>query len=119
MTSEVLASTTQATSSRVISFDSANVVGGFINDTYFLTVIGEAPCLNMDVNLVPLIYIDCPEFWGIEVVGTLPGGFCVTAMKPFAVTIPLDGVTGTLGIEVIGHNRREKFEVAGGCREPK
>lgn len=118
MSHEILASTTASSSSRVISFDTAQVVGGFVNDTYFLIVTGEAPCLNMQVDLVPLIYIDCPDFWGIEVVGTLPGGFCLTAMKPFALTIPLNGVIGKSGIEVIGHNKRQTFEVPGGCSDP-
>ncbi|MDJ0978243.1 MAG: hypothetical protein QNI87_06885 [Erythrobacter sp.] len=69
----------------------------------------------MDVRLSPMIYIDCPEYWGIEVEGSLPGGFCMTAMKPFTVTIPLAGITGSKGIEVIGNDKTEKHSVAGGC----
>ena len=44
-----------ASSSKVIAFDDAKVIPGFINDTYFLHVTGQAPCLNMVVQLVPLI----------------------------------------------------------------
>ena len=113
---EALANLGTAQSSRVISYETAEIRPGFVNDTWFLIVSGEAPCLNMSVNLVPLIYISCPEYWGIEVVGTLPGGFCLTAMKPYVVTIPLSGITGSRGIELIGANRQEKFDVTGGCR---
>jgi len=104
-----------ASSVKLISFDSADVRPGFVNDSFFLIVRGEAPCLNMEVQLVPRIYLDCPEYWGIEVVGTLPGGICLTAMKPYVLTISLTGVTGSVGIEVIGSNKKEKFDVPGGC----
>ena len=80
-----------------------------------LVVTGEAPCLNMTVQLQPLIYIRCPEYWGIEVVGTLPGAFCLTAVKPFKVTLKLTGTIGSKGIEVIGANKTEQFPLAGGC----
>ena len=97
-----------------IDFDSAEVVGGFAGG-YILIVRGEAPCLNMNVSLSPLIYIDCPEYWGIEVLGTLRGNICLTAMKPFVVTIPLTGVIGYKGIEVLGARRSEQIDVEGGC----
>ena len=103
-----------ASSSKLIAFDQAQVVPGIINDTYFLTVTGEAPCLNMEVALVPMIYIDCPEYWAIEVTGTLKGGICLTAIKPYQVTIPLAGITGSKGVEVVGGNRTEKIDVPGG-----
>lgn len=106
-----------ASSVKLISFESAVVRPGFVNDTYILIVRGEAPCLNMKVQLVPRIYIDCPDYWGIEVVGTLPGGICLTAMKPYVLTFALTGVTGSSGIEVIGANKKEKFEVPGGCSD--
>lgn len=108
-----------AQSSRLINFDKAEVRPGFVPNTWILIVSGEAPCLNMDVSLVPLIYIRCPEYWGIEVVGTLPQGFCLTAVKPYTVSLPLTGVTGSKGIEVIGANKSEKFEVSGGCQDVK
>jgi hypothetical protein len=57
---------------------------------------------------VPLIYIQQPEYWGIEVVGCLPGIGLPEA--PYTISIPLDGITGTKGIEVIGATRSEKRE---------
>jgi len=67
------------------------------------------------VRLSPLIYIECPEHWGIEVLGFLPGNICLTAMKPYAVAIPLTGITGYKGIEVLGARRSEQIDVEGGC----
>lgn len=115
MAMEALEKLETASSVRKIGFDEAQVVPGIVPDTYFLVVRGEAPCLNMKVALSPLIYIRCPEYWGIEVVGSLPGGFCLDAIKPYVVTIPLSGITGSRGIEVIGANRSQGFDVAGGC----
>ena len=104
-----------AASLKLIAFESADVVPGIAPDSYFLIVTGEAPCLNMHVELAPMIYIECPDYWGIEVTGALKGGFCLEAVKPFHVVIPLTGITGRKGIEVIGGNRRQTFDVAGGC----
>lgn len=115
MSQNLLEETIAASSSRVINYEMAEVVPGIVNGTFFLVVSGQAPCLNMNVALMPLIYIRCPDYWGIEVVGTLPGGFCLTAMRPFTVTIPLAGITGAKGVEVIGASGTEKFEVSGGC----
>lgn len=115
MSQELLDQSKAASSSRVINYDSAEVVTGIVPGTYFLVVSGEAPCLNMNVALVPLIYVHCPEYWGIEVVGTLPGGFCLTALRPFTVSIPLAGIIGAKGIEVIGSVKKERFDLPGGC----
>jgi hypothetical protein len=105
-----------AQSSKLISFDSAEVKRcGFVGAPV-LVVTGQAPCLNMKVSLQPLIFIRCPEYWGIEVVGTLPGAFCLPAIKPFKVTIPLTGITGSQGIEVIGANKTQKIDLEGGCK---
>jgi hypothetical protein len=103
-----------AESIRRIDFDSAEVVGDFPGG-HILLVRGEAPCANMEVRLSPLIYIDCPEYWGIEVLGSLPGNICLTALHPFELTIPLAGITGSRGIEVLGGRRSEQIEVEGGC----
>jgi len=110
-----LAQQPAAQSCRLISFDKAEVRPGFVSGTWILIVSGEAPCLNMDVSLIPLIYTRCPEYWGIEVVGCLPQGICLRAVKPYLVTLQLTGITGSEGIEVIGSNKSEKFKVSGGC----
>ncbi|ODS00696.1 hypothetical protein AUC68_13985 [Methyloceanibacter methanicus] len=74
-----------------------------------LVVEGEAPCANMQVSLMPLVYIRQPEYWGIEVIGYLEGGICLPTVKPYTAAIRLDGIIGTEGIEVIGANRTERI----------
>lgn len=96
----------------LVSFTRATVAGTKVKS---LVVEGTAPCLNMKISLLPRIYIDCPTHWGIEVVGCLPGGLCLPAIKKFKVTIKLRGIVGSKGIEVIGANKSKKMKVAGGC----
>jgi hypothetical protein len=108
-----------AQSYRLLDFESVEVSGGFVNDTYFLTVRGTTPCINMKVSLSPLIYIRCPEYWGIEVVGHLPHGICLDAIGHYEETIELTGITGSRGIEVIGATRTEIRDVPGGCDDSR
>ncbi|MGW6917910.1 hypothetical protein ACWGB8_29445 [Kitasatospora sp. NPDC054939] len=97
-------------SMRIIDFDEARVVPGIVPGTFILVVSGEMPYVNMTVRLSPLVYVERPEYWGIEVVGSLPGiGLPTTA--PYTVSLPLDGILGTRGIEVIGANRTEQIAV--------
>lgn len=95
---------------RLIDFDKAVVVPGFLPNTYFLIVTGTKPYLNMTVRLSPLIYIRQPEYWGIEVVGSLPG-IGLPMKTPYHVFISLTGILGTKGIEVIGASKKKKIKV--------
>jgi hypothetical protein len=99
---------------RRIDFENVELRPGIVNGTFFLVVTGKTPCINMKVSLIPLIYIKCPEYWGIEVVGCLPNGICLTAIGSFTEFIPLAGVTGSVGIEVIGATKTEQIAVDGG-----
>ena len=110
MSEEFMNAPTSA-SVRLINFDKAQVVVGIVPGKYILVVSGTAPCINMKVTLRPLVYIRQPEYWGIEVTGELPGGICLTAIKHYTVSLPLDGTLGTKGIEVIGANKRQKIPV--------
>ena len=102
-----------ATSVKLINFTRAEVRPGFVPNTWFLIVSGTKPYVNMTVELSPLIYIRQPEYWGIEVIGRLTGiGLPMTA--PYSVSIPLNGILGTKGIEVIGANKRQKIPVPPG-----
>lgn len=102
----------KAQSHRLIDFDQAEIITLESDPPqYVLVVRGMKPYLNMRVKLVPLVYIQQPEYWGIEVVGRLRGGIGLPAQAPYTVSIPLDGITGTEGIEVIGATRSEKIEV--------
>ncbi|GGO66928.1 hypothetical protein [Nonomuraea cavernae] len=64
----------------------------------------------MKVRLSPLVYVQRPEYWGIEVIGMLPG-IGLPALAPYTESLPLDSVLGTKGIEVIGAATRETFDV--------
>ena len=100
-----------AESCRLIEFENAAVYPGIVSETYFLVVNGNANCMNMRVRLEPLVYVRQPEYWGIEVVGCLAGGICLPAKRPFMEFIPLAGITGTKGVEVIGATHPQQIDV--------
>jgi len=100
---------------RLINFTRAEVRPGFLPNTWILIVSGKKPYANMTVRLSPLIYVRRPEFWGIEVIGSLPGiGIPVTA--PYTISLPLDHTLGTKGIEVIGASKRQRILVPPGSK---
>lgn len=103
----------QPSSCRLIDFDKdrTEIRPGIVSGTYILIVKGTKPFLNMQVNLVPLVYIRQPEYWGIEVTGCLPGGIGLPAIDTYTVILPLNGTIGTEGIEVIGANYSEKMPI--------
>lgn len=98
-------------SCRLIDFEKVEIQCDSATKKCTLIVSGIAPCVNMRVDLIPRVYITQPEYWGIEVVGCLSGGICLTALRPYVAIISLEGITGTKGIEVIGATRSEKREV--------
>jgi hypothetical protein len=108
-----------AQSCRVIDFNTAQVVTlRTAPPKHVLIVSGEKPYLNMEVSLVPLVYIRQPDYWGIEVVGCLPEiGLPTTA--PYVVRLDLASTIGTQGIEVIGAKRTEKIDIPAHPAEPQ
>jgi hypothetical protein len=100
--------------SQPIDFQKVSVVPGVVNDTWILNVAGEAPCANMEVTLDPAVYITQPEYWEIQVTGTLPDGICLEAIKPYEVSLDITGTIGKIGIEVVGATRRKKIDVPPG-----
>jgi len=109
-TGEALHKVTRSESAHLVDFETAEVVGGIVNDTSILVVAGQKPYLNMQVMLSPLIYIVQPDYWQIEVVGVLPG-IGLPAFGPYVTHLDLAGVVGKKGIEVVGATKTEKFEV--------
>jgi hypothetical protein len=95
---------------RLIDFERAEVRPGFLPGTYILVVSGTKPYLNMQVALSPLVYVRQPEYWGIEVIGSLPG-IGLPALAPYTVSLPLDGIRGSIGIEVIGANLTQLINI--------
>jgi hypothetical protein len=101
----------QPKSSRLIDFETAELRVLKSNPPqYVLVVSGTKPFLNMQVDLVPLVYIQQPDFWGIEVVGSLPGGIGLPALAPYTVVL-LNPPLGKEGIEVIGATHSERIDV--------
>jgi hypothetical protein len=98
-------------SCRLIDFDTVKVVPGIVNGTWFLIVSGNKPYVTMRVDLSPRVYIRQPEYWGIEVVGCM-SGIGLPAVTPYVAVLPLQGVIGTKGIEVIGATRSEKKDIS-------
>ena len=94
----------------LIDFDFAEVVTEPISKTKFLVVTGHKPYANMDVSLQPRIYVRKPEYWAIEVVGELDQ-IGLPQVAPFVEALPLEGVEGTLGVEVVGSHRSEKIDI--------
>lgn len=113
----------RADSVRLIDFERADILTlESFPPQFVLVVTGTKPYLNMEVDIVPRVYVRQPEYWGIEVVGRLPGGIGFPALAPNTVSIRLSGIVGTEGIEVIGAIRSEKIEVPpeetiGECRD--
>src|SRR5215212_11763681 len=108
--SEEFANAPVSSSVKLITFDYAKVISGIVPGKFILLVAGNKPYVNMNVVLSPLIYIRKPDYWGIEAVGSLSGPG-LPAVTPYIATIPLDGIIGTKGIEVIGSNKRKKINV--------
>ena len=99
-------------SSRLIGFERVEIVVlESFPPQFVLVVSGIKPWLNMEVTLDPLTYVRQPEYWGIEVVGRLPGGIGLPAVAPYKVSLPLAGIIGTKGIEVIGATRTERRDI--------
>jgi hypothetical protein len=105
-----------AQSGRLIDFHTAHVITPMIEPPRpTLLVSGDKPFPGMRVELVPLVYVRQPEYWGIEVVGT-PAGAPASVLRPrptpYAVEMLLNGFIGTRGIEVIGANHTERIPLA-------
>jgi hypothetical protein len=110
MKTEVYLKSPTPTSVRLINFTQAEVHPGFLDDTWILVVSGTKPYANMTVRLSPLIYVRRPEYWEIEVIGSLPGmGLPMTA--PYTVSLQLDSSLGTEGVEVVGATKRKRIRV--------
>ncbi|MFD2093442.1 hypothetical protein [Blastococcus deserti] len=94
-----------------LDFDDADVVTPeSFPPQYVLRVSGTKPYASMDVRLVPLVHVRQPEYWGIEVVGSLHG-LGLPVVKPYEVSLAVTTFLGTAGIEVIGATRQERLDI--------
>jgi hypothetical protein len=108
---QAFASLPVAETCRLIDFENIEIaIFDSMPPQIFLTVTGVKPYVNMVVTLIPRVYVRQPEYWGIELVGCM-SGLGLSASTPYTVSISLNGVTGTMGIEVIGATKSEKKDV--------
>jgi hypothetical protein len=103
-----------AQSTGLVDFETAEVVSQMIYPPRpVLVVTGRKPYPSMTVELVPLMYIRQPEYWGIEVIGTGAGPLGTEGISvPYAVELDLAACTGTTGVEVVGANQSKQLPVA-------
>jgi hypothetical protein len=103
----------KASSHRLIDFEQAEVVASESNPPQvLLKVRGRKPYANMWVDLAPLVDDVRYPYRRIEVVGRLPVGIGLPSdASQYDLSIPLYGITGTEGIEIIGATRSERIEV--------
>ncbi len=107
-----LADRPASTTAVLLDFDSVEIVTlESFPPQYVLIVSGTKPYRNMQVTLEPYVYVRRPEYWGIAVVGRIPGGVGLPALAPYEATLRLTGIIGTRGIEVIGASRSERHEI--------
>lgn len=96
-----------------LDFRKAVVAPGETPGSLVLTVSGDKPRDaqgGAKVKLEPLAYKAQPEFWKIEVLWDTTNAI-FPVVTPFTVSIPLDGVRGTKGIEVVGQTKRQKISI--------
>lgn len=102
------------TSFRLIAYQRAEVLTLESNPPqYVLQVGGLKPSASMTVKLMPLVYVRQPEYWEIEVVGGMRSP-AIPVKTPYTVTLPLAGALGSRGIQVLGANRGDRFDVPPG-----
>ena len=106
-------------SCRVLDFESAEVLTETPLGYWALFVHGEKPYEAMWVTLQPLYYVQQPEYWGIEVVGCLPSGPVTDLTGNYVAILPLPGVMGTKGIEVIGASGSKTIDLPSDYDGPK
>jgi hypothetical protein len=107
---KTLATLPPSTLCRLIDFTHAQVVPGFVPKTFFLIVSGEKPWASMTVELVPLIYITQPDYWGIEVIAC-QRGVGLPIKVPYSAVLDISHVIGKHGIEVIGATKKQNIKV--------
>ncbi len=97
-------------SCRLIAFKEAFVT--HLKPGHLLLIVrGVAPTVSTRVFLSHREYRRRPDWWGIEVVGALPGGVCLKDDRQYEACISLAGLFGEMGLEVIGATGSMKIEL--------
>jgi hypothetical protein len=109
---------------RLIDFERVDVISPMIYPPRpRLVVSGLLPTPGTEVSLVPLTYVSQPQYWGIQVVGTIGELGAPSAPAdgpvPYRVELDLAGITGTEGVEVIGASGTQKVPVTPDAPAPE
>jgi len=94
-----------------LDFRKAVVDAGQEPGSLVLTVTGDKPRdaqRGSPVKLEPVAYTTQPEYWKIEVLWDSANAN-LPMVTPFTVSISLDGIRGTKGVEVVGQTRSQKI----------
>lgn len=91
---------------RLIDFDCVAIERASLHTPPVLVVSGLKSWVNLAVELRPRAYEKRPEYWQVEIVGTLPG-YGVPGLVEYHATLPLT-LCGTRGIEVVGASKAER-----------
>ena len=54
------------------------------------------------VTLEPAVYVVQPDWWQVTLIGTLPGGLCLTSIRPYEAARPVRTIAGKQGIVLLG-----------------
>lgn len=96
-----------------LDFRKAVVKPGATAGSLVLTVTGDKPreaAGGAPVKLQPLTYEVQPEYWKVEVLWDT-ANTTIPAIVPFSVSISLDEIRGTKGVEVVGQSRSQKISI--------
>jgi hypothetical protein len=97
----------------LVDFESARINAGSRPGSYTLTVSGYKPSdseRGSPVKLVPATYVVRPAYWKISVLWN-DANAIFQSVTPFEISISLDSICGTQGVEIIGKNRSEKISL--------
>lgn len=87
-----------------VDFDKAELQPGSVPGSLVLVVSGNTSSSSSrgcPVKLVPATYVTQPDYWRVEVLWDRAHAIFQSEC-PFSVFMPLDGIRGRLGIELIG-----------------
>jgi hypothetical protein len=93
---------------RRVDFDYVEVCAATRIAGRLLLVSGIKHWADLRVTLEPIIYREIPDFWVIEVVGRLAGRG-LPALVDFCAALPLEGIQGRRGIEIVGATKSERI----------
>jgi hypothetical protein len=122
MTDQAGGSLSSVPQGQIIDFEGAELRQAPSHDLH-LWVKGRLPALGLELKLAPRVYKGRPDYWGIEVavIASPPvtgqdsgaGDTQLIVDLNFEKSIPLTGITGTLGVTVIGANQVKRIDIAG------